>query len=226
MVHVVDFEWNKFREEHPKSLVMFYAPWCGHCTSMKPEIGKASTSVKEQGLGVTVAAVDCTTNPDTCQKFGVNSFPQLRYFENTDAAGTKFFVSLFPDPEYEHELHCVLGSVCSARTESEFVKYIEKALKKETKEPPGPFVNHNPWDEDSGAVLHLTDDHFIEHRNMDKPMFAFFYAPWCGHCKAAKPAWTEASNQVEEVQFAAVDCDGEGSDTCASHQVQSFPTLK
>ena len=57
-------------------------------------------------------------------------------------------------------------------------------------------------------------------------MLVFFYAPWCGHCKAAKPSLVKASSLIEGALVAAVDCDGEGSETCAIQGVDGFPTIK
>ncbi len=42
-----------------KALVMFYAPWCGHCKRAKPEFSQAATVLKGD-TEVALAAVDCT----------------------------------------------------------------------------------------------------------------------------------------------------------------------
>ncbi|MEQ2256691.1 Protein disulfide-isomerase A5, partial [Ilyodon furcidens] len=40
--HLTDESFDSFLEEHPAALVMFYAPWCGHCKKMKPEYDEAA----------------------------------------------------------------------------------------------------------------------------------------------------------------------------------------
>ena len=51
--------------------IMFYAPWCGHCKSMKPEFNKAAAVLQEGGLEGRLAAVDVTSNRELGDEFGV-----------------------------------------------------------------------------------------------------------------------------------------------------------
>jgi len=58
-------------------IVEFYAPWCGHCKNLEPQWNKAAGDLAGQ---VKVAKVDATTNPTLAQRFGVNSYPQIKLF--------------------------------------------------------------------------------------------------------------------------------------------------
>lgn len=57
--------------------------------------------------------------------------------------------------------------------------------------------------------------------------FIIFYAPWCGHCKKAKPDFTElAANFSSDSKyfFGAVNCDADKT-FCRSKDVKGFPTF-
>jgi len=41
-------------------LVMFYAPWCGHCRNMEPTWVEVGASIKKNQPDVKVARVDAT----------------------------------------------------------------------------------------------------------------------------------------------------------------------
>lgn len=58
---------NTFHQEVQGSdiwLIEFYAPWCGHCKSLKPDWEQLASNVKGR---VKIGAVDCTANDATCQ---------------------------------------------------------------------------------------------------------------------------------------------------------------
>lgn len=65
------------------ALVMFYAPWCGHCKKIKPEFDKASGDLLANDPPVSLVKVDCTeAGKDTCGRFEVRGYPTLKIFRN------------------------------------------------------------------------------------------------------------------------------------------------
>ena len=80
----------------------------------------------------------------------------------------------------------------------------------------------------TGTALELTPDNW-EEETAGKTVFLKFFAPWCGHCKAMKPAWDglmEEYSGSESVLIADVDCIGGGKPLCDEAGVQGFPTIK
>jgi len=63
-----------------RTLVKFFAPWCGHCKNMAPHYIADSDKLEE---GVTLAEVDCdeASNKELCSKQGIEGFPTLKWFE-------------------------------------------------------------------------------------------------------------------------------------------------
>ncbi|KAJ3098265.1 hypothetical protein HK100_005137 [Physocladia obscura] len=60
-------------------LVEFYAPWCGHCKNLAPTYEKVAKAYATESNCV-VANVDATANKDVADKFGVTSYPTIKFF--------------------------------------------------------------------------------------------------------------------------------------------------
>jgi len=68
----------------------------------------------------------------------------------------------------------------------------------------------------ASAVVQLTESNFDEIVTT-KNTFVKFFAPWCGHCKAMKPAWDQLGDEFagsSSVAIADADCTAEGKAAC------------
>lgn len=66
-------------------LVEFYAPWCGHCKKLKPELERAAKTLKSGEKSVPIGKVDTTTEPKLGERFEVKGYPTLIFFVNGEA---------------------------------------------------------------------------------------------------------------------------------------------
>jgi len=63
-------------------LVMFYAPWCGHCKSMKADYAQAAEQLTNAKVKHVLATVDATVETELAQKYQVRGYPTLKLFSN------------------------------------------------------------------------------------------------------------------------------------------------
>ncbi|XP_037252984.1 protein disulfide-isomerase A5 [Falco rusticolus] len=198
--HLTDEDFDKFIKDHSSVLVMFHAPWCGHCKKMKPEYEKAAEflHVASDSPGV-LAAVDATVNKALAERYHISGFPTVKYFK---------------DGEEKYTLPHL-------RTKKKIIDWL---LNPEAPPPPEPA-----WEEKQTSVIHLAGEDFRESLKKKKHTLVMFYAPWCPHCKNAIPHFTTAAEIFKEdrkIAYAAVDCaKGQNHDLCKQEGVDGYPTF-
>eukprot|EP00457_Paulinella_chromatophora_P011472 gb/GEZN01011614.1/.p1 GENE.gb/GEZN01011614.1/~~gb/GEZN01011614.1/.p1 ORF type:complete len:298 (+),score=72.08 gb/GEZN01011614.1/:5-898(+) len=78
------------------------------------------------------------------------------------------------------------------------------------------------------GVLKFTDKNFAKFRakNEEKGFLAMFYAPWCGHCKVAKPELMAAAKELGagDPKVGGVDCTA-NTKICKKLEIQGYPTF-
>jgi protein disulfide-isomerase-like protein len=68
------------------------------------------------------------------------------------------------------------------------------------------------------------NDNTQEIMSSDKPSMIFFYAPWCGHCRNAKPEF-ERLMQMARGRAHMIDCDA-NQEIAQKNGIQGFPTIR
>jgi thiol-disulfide isomerase/thioredoxin len=70
------------------------------------------------------------------------------------------------------------------------------------------------------------DNPNADENKRQKAVLAMFYAPWCGHCKKAKPEW-EKVMQTNQHRMTMIDCTTEDGKVIAEkHGISGFPTIR
>jgi len=81
-----------------------------------------------------------------------------------------------------------------------------------------------------GKVREIGKDEYETILRSGASMPTLMYAPWCGHCKAFKPQFRLAGQDLDGLQdLYMIDCTNESSgasEVCNTNEVRGFPTIK
>lgn len=68
---------NFSAHEEPR-LVLYYAPWCPHCTGFREEWQKLGDSQEINGVKIHVEQIDCQENGEVAEKENIEGFPTVK----------------------------------------------------------------------------------------------------------------------------------------------------
>ncbi|CAO1409516.1 unnamed protein product [Diamesa hyperborea] len=201
IAHLTSKTFDAMLKEEKSVLVIFYANWCGHCKRIKPKFEEAAQKLKDKNIPGLLAAVDAMTEKDLASRYNVKGFPTLKYFENSEF---KFDVKV--------------------RETDALVEFMENPS-----EPPVVVEEkESSWEDEDTHVVFLDEETFKPFLKKKKHTMVLFYAPWCFHCKNAKPEYTRAAEEYKDdprIEFAAVDCT-KHSGICSAYEVRGYPNFK
>ena len=187
-------------------LVLFYAPWCGHCKAFSPEYEKAAKALK--GI-FKIAAIDADKERAIGGKYNIQGFPTVKFFGihkdkpvDYDKARTAEAVISFMFDKAKAIANARLNMKKSDQSNTNTNNNANQEKKQQQQQQKKAPEAGNEKD-----VIVLTDDNFDDMIFNDESMWLVaFYAPWCGHCKKLLPEWVSAATQLRgTIKLAKID---------------------
>ena len=203
-------------------LILFFAPWCGHCKAFSPEYEKAAKALK--GI-FKIGAIDADKEREISGKYGIKGFPTVKFFGEDKTKPE--------DYNTERKAEAILDFMLRKARDIGYKRLNGPSQGKTEKNKETHSNNDNNNKQKTGDpnngedVIELTDDTFDKKVFEDEGMWLIaFYAPWCGHCKKLLPEWNIAATQLRGmVKVAKVDCTAQQK-LAQRYQIQGYPTIK
>ncbi|KAI9480554.1 MAG: thioredoxin-like protein [Benjaminiella poitrasii] len=201
-------------------------------------------------------SIDCSTQGDLCDAHGIMGYPTVQLWENGEnveryTAGNYYdpLVAYVKDKIAAASLHNDNGveedtekeaqpddetdnnEEEKAEEEEEEVEESDESNPEEIEEEMEAESENDVVEADilpnpDGVSVDLDSARLREIATNEVPWFIKFYAPWCPHCKALAPTWTEMASQLRgQVNVGEVNCQ-ELPSLCEEFKIRGYPTLQ
>ena len=179
-------------------IVMFFAPWCGFCQSMKPIYQQVSNEMRGNRK---LYAVNCEQYPEYKSSYNINGFPTIIVLNKGMQTSDKHDIY---DGEQDAD---VLEKWIFNRMKKQIIKKMLGLMEKSNKS----FSWENVKETNPQQIVTLENK------------MVMFFTSWCGHCKTAKPIYEQVAKGVDEDVY-AINCETY-SEIGKEFDIEGFPTF-
>ncbi|XP_023945988.2 thioredoxin domain-containing protein 5 homolog [Bicyclus anynana] len=184
------------------NFIMFYAPWCRHCTEFHPIWSELAELVNTKDSRFAIAQVDCTRHSKVCHENDITGYPTLLYFHKNSLSPVEY--------KGTRDLPSLTLFLSEAFTLKAEVADTEK---------PGDVKIYS-------GMAHLNDQN-VEKFLSTGQHFVMFYAPWCKVSQRLAPVWAELAAQFSHnnyIQIGKLNC-LDNETTCKNFDIKQYPYL-
>lgn len=74
-------------DKNSVKLVLFYAPWCGHCKALMPDWEKIEYKYNNQVVRqkkITISKIDCDQNAKLAEQYNIQGYPTIKLLHSNN----------------------------------------------------------------------------------------------------------------------------------------------
>ena len=72
---------NMSLDKNNMNMILFYAPWCGHCNTLMPHWNKLEKQYNHQkinGKNINIVKINCDENPQLATRYDIQGYPTIK----------------------------------------------------------------------------------------------------------------------------------------------------
>eukprot|EP00051_Salpingoeca_urceolata_P005947 m.79074 g.79074 ORF g.79074 m.79074 type:complete len:911 (+) comp14612_c0_seq1:120-2852(+) len=216
--HLTTDNFDAFVSNSPSgAVVMWYAPWCSHCTEMKPDFVEATKLLRQQGVAVSTAAVDCTQHEQLCSDWNIGGYPTVLFVQPKTASGKQKRVE-FQGGRTAARLVAFAKEHSGGGRNSDAA---DDHSSSGSSSGPAPTDGGSGVADLTGAALSTL---LAAAPGSSVSTVVLFYYGGNQFSEAAKPVFAQGAALVPGAQFVQLDC-ARHTSACRTHDVDVFPSV-